>query len=390
MNKKDLGQFFTTNVDHILQGFEVNVNNKSILDPFAGGGDLLKWAQKNGASSVVGLDIDPNLINDHISLNDSLVNIPKSDFVLTNPPYLAKNKMTVEQKTKYIMDTYEDFYLLAINRIIASETQEGIIIIPVNFFSAENSDNLRKEFLNKYIISKVNYFKNQVFEDTTYNVVAFHYYKKTEDSFNSQKLEITIYPDKIIKSFDVEEQFSYRIAGRDLHKLISIKPMKTIRLTEDIVNKNIGDQEIKAFFNDKKDQWIYNVTPEFKKIIKNNIILLNCIDTNGSEEGWIKAEDVRTLGQDCLVGKNSSRNIAYVILSDCPVEYQEKIIPLFNSILNHLRKKHNSLFFTNFRDNDRKRVSFDFCYKLISYCYKMAITMTDNTYSTLLTAFMDS
>ena len=34
------------------------------------------------------------------------------------------------------------------------------------------------------------------------------------------------------------------------------------------------------------------------------------------------------------------------------------------------RKKYNSLFLTNFRDNDRKRISFDFCYKLITFCYE--------------------
>jgi len=34
--KKQLGQFFTTNSDYILRGFEKFVKNKEITDPFAG------------------------------------------------------------------------------------------------------------------------------------------------------------------------------------------------------------------------------------------------------------------------------------------------------------------------------------------------------------------
>jgi len=49
---------------------------------------------------------------------------------------------------------------------------------------------------------------------------------------------------------------------------------------------------------------------------------------------------------------------------------RKKIIIIFNKKLTYLRKKYNSLFLTNFRDNDRKRISFEFCYKLISYCYQ--------------------
>ena len=40
--EKQFGQFFTTNSDYILQGFEGFVKNKEILDPFAGNQDLIK------------------------------------------------------------------------------------------------------------------------------------------------------------------------------------------------------------------------------------------------------------------------------------------------------------------------------------------------------------
>lgn len=367
--KKDLGQFFTTNSDHILQGFEQFIKGKNVLDPFAGGGDLLIWATKNGAASISGLDIDNSLINKTIILNDSLKSIPTAPFIIANPPYLAKNKMLPKQKSEYSMDDYEDFYMLAVKRIIEANPQEGIIILPVNFFSAENSDTIRKEFLTIYKIAQVNYFTNQVFEDTTYNVVAFSFCKKKKQS-KKQKINFTFYPNNTSKIFELEEQFNYRIAGKELSKIINIIPLKIIRLTEDHITKNSGASKIIAFFNDKKHIKEYKVNDYLEELISKNTILLNCIDTNGSEDSWINAEDISKLDKDCLVGKVSSRNIAFPLLPNVSLKNQKKIIKKFNGTLNRLRKKYNSLFLTNFRDNDRKRVSFEFCYKLLTYCYE--------------------
>ena len=41
IKKRNLGQFFTTNSDYILQGFSAFVKNKEVTDPFAGNRDLL-------------------------------------------------------------------------------------------------------------------------------------------------------------------------------------------------------------------------------------------------------------------------------------------------------------------------------------------------------------
>ena len=373
MNKKYLGQFNTTNSDYILQGFEDVVANKNIVDPFAGSGELIEWAIKNKASSYSGLDIDLTLLNDHIKYNDSLTSIPFAKFIITNPPYLAKNKMKAEQKVKYLSNnSIEDFYLLAIKRIIDSNTNEGILIVPINFFSAENSDNIRKEFLTNYSIPKVNYFKNKVFDDTTYNVVSF-YYNKKETKTNEQEIVFNIYPDNTSISFLLEEIYDYRIAGKEISKILNTKSLKFINLIDNYINKNTGNLKVNAFFNDKKTDREFSVSNNLYNEIKNNIILINCIDTNANQNGWIKAEDIRSLNKDCLVGKITSRNIFYILIKDCPVDIQEKIIKLFNKTLNDLRIKYNSLFLTNFRDNDRKRVSFEFCYKLISYCYKQIV-----------------
>lgn len=367
--KKELGQFFTTNSDKILQGFQHLVVDKAVVDPFADGGDLLVWAKNNGALSIAGYDIDPKLLNSQITENNSLINIPASQFIITNPPYLATNKMTRSQKDSLEMEECEDLYLLAIKKIIASKPDEGIIIIPVNFFSAENSDQVRKQFMTRFNIKRVNYFKEQVFDDTTYNVVAFHFAKKTSQS-TKQEVEFIFYPGEDRKTFELEEQFDYKIGGKDLAKILKTKQLKTIRLTEKHMQNRAGCEKIETLFNDKKTKRKYEITRSFKSKLQENILLLNCIDTSSSEEGWIKVEDIRSAKEICLVGKNTSRNIAYVLLPDVSLADQEKLIDLFNKQLNTLRKRYNSLFLTNFRDNDRKRISFDFCYKLIAYCYQ--------------------
>ena len=93
-SKAQLGQFFTTNADVVLRGFEPFVAGKAVTDPFAGNGDLLRWAKQNGAKSVKGYDIDPACIdNKTVFENDSLLRPKRYDFIVTNPPYLYQNKM---------------------------------------------------------------------------------------------------------------------------------------------------------------------------------------------------------------------------------------------------------------------------------------------------------
>ena len=71
MVKKQLGQFLTKNSSYILQNLEKYVKNKDVVDPFAGEGDLLDWAEEQGAFSVKGFDIDKRFIDDNkIFYND--------------------------------------------------------------------------------------------------------------------------------------------------------------------------------------------------------------------------------------------------------------------------------------------------------------------------------
>ena len=72
--KKQLGQFFTKNSDYILNGLDKFIKEKEVIDPFAGGGDLISWAKNNGAIKVKGYEVDKKIDNKVIFYNDSIKN----------------------------------------------------------------------------------------------------------------------------------------------------------------------------------------------------------------------------------------------------------------------------------------------------------------------------
>ncbi len=127
--KKQLGQFFTTNSDYILQGFEEFVKDREVSDPFAGNQDLMEWSKNHGAKKVIGFDVDEEYIDDKkVFLNDSINNQKKYKFVCTNPPYLHKNKADKKTKEMFFSNkhsVFEDLYQVSISSILNCE--EGIL-----------------------------------------------------------------------------------------------------------------------------------------------------------------------------------------------------------------------------------------------------------------------
>ncbi|MDO9399772.1 MAG: hypothetical protein Q7T79_03765 [bacterium] len=116
--KKQLGQFFTTNSSYILQGFNGFIKDKIVSDPFAGNQDLIKWAIQNGCKKVIGFDCDEKYVdNKKVFLSDSVNNPKEYKFVLTNPPYLHKNKTDKKTKEQYFIkenSIFEDLYQVSI------------------------------------------------------------------------------------------------------------------------------------------------------------------------------------------------------------------------------------------------------------------------------------
>ena len=63
--------------------------------------------------------------------------------------------------------------------------------------------------------------------------------------------------------------------------------------------------------------------------------------------------------------------MAHLIFSDeVSIDRQKELMGQFNKKLDQERERHSSFFLTNFRDNNRKRISFETAYKFLNYLYK--------------------
>lgn len=326
--KQRLGQFFTTNYIYILSDLRVPDNITKIIEPFCGNGDLLNFIDKK-KYIIECYDIEPKHV--YIIKRDTIKNPPNysNSFIITNPPYLSRNKSS--NKEVFDENDVNDLYKCHIKDLITNNPIGGIIIIPLNFFcSIRKMDiELRKKFLNTYIINQLNIFEEQVFDDTTYTVCSFQYEYKPN---SNQSIPIMIYPDKKKLNFVLNDDNNYTIGGEIYN-----------------IDDNID----------------YKITRLLEKGIPNTNLLLKAIDDN--DKSKIKLDYVSN--DKIYYGKLSSRT--YATLSITPKiddEIQKKIADEFNDYLNKLREKYNSLFLTNYRESKkiaRKRISFDLAYRIV-------------------------
>jgi len=366
--KKQFGQFFTTNSNYILQELGIFVKNKEITDPFAGNQDLINWCRKNHCKKVVGFDCDKKYVDDKSVLNNDSINFPqKYKFVCTNPPYLHKNKADQKTKERFFSgnhSSFEDLYQVSIFSILNCE--EGILIVPLNFLCTENSKKTRNLFFDKFEIVKLNIFSEQVFEDTTYNVISFYFRRKKDDSEKS-KIPATIFPEKKQITFTIEKKYDWQFGGDFINRIKNTQNhLRIFRLTEDYLKS--GEYEVELAFQNIKDKKSLRISEDIKKLIEKNVLFLRAIDSKNGKK--IQLEDIRKYGVAGLVGKNTSRNMAHLIFKEeIPINDQIELMERFNEKLNRERNKYLSFFLTNFRDNNRKRISFEFTYKFLNYIY---------------------
>lgn len=384
MSKKQLGQFFTTNSDHILAGMSKFVRDKDITDPFAGAGDLIRWAREHGAKTVSGYDIDDSLIdNKTIFKNDTLISPKAYKFVITNPPYLNINKASSATKEKYFSNSsFEDLYQISLASIMDSD--EGIFIVPINFLSAENSENIRRKFFSKFVIDHFNYFTYRVFADTTYNVIAAHYRKKRKSEESSLVAQANIFYQDAGNKYRpicLDEEYGWAIGREHIDPILKARNMGIYRLEEKHLKP--GSHEVRVAWTHTKDIRNLRVSKDAAEMLKRNIILLKAIDS-GSVNGQIALVDMRQHEISGLVSIPTSRHMIQLIMPDnVSLSEQEKLIGLFNGKFNDLRSQTLSLFLTNYRDKNRKRVGFDFVYKMLSYLYENEIDKKYNPPNTL-------
>jgi hypothetical protein len=359
MNKKqELGQFFTTNARYILNSlYSILPYDKEItvVDPFAGEEDLLKYVRKNRRNAITtAYDIDPKT-ETSIQRNSLLEPLDlDGQWVITNPPYLAKNK--TKDKEPFLKYEVDDLYKCALKMISGfcgnSPCEGGVIIIPLNFFS-DRDDALRKWFLSKYRVSSLRIFQERVFEDTDYTVCAFSFFKCAN---SMQRIKaIRFFPEKEGEKkengFRLHDAEGYRIGAPFFKRIRRHKDKKTRVKTERLVN---GKPKTEG----------YSISR----------LCLRAIDT-GTKDGRI----CLSINPNPLYGKESDRTFA-TLLTSTPLTWEEEeaIVREFNSMLEMFREEYNSLILTNYRNSTsqyaRKRIEFRTAFDMVEcIMYEMGI-----------------
>jgi len=323
-DKQAKGQYYTTNSDFILSGYESVVADKKVIDPFAGGGDLLEWSLRNGATDVSAYDIDPKY-NGTIKRN-TLIDPPDyTGYVLvTNPPYLSKNKCKGD-KTVYDIWEQNDYYKCHLASL--SETcDEAIEILPSNFF-CEGRDTIRRKLFETHYIVSAKYWDVPTFDDATTGTCVVHLKKGRKEV---QQFPMTLYPSGETIDVTLESKYKY-LFGKD-------------------------------FFDDIKRANGIVVVKVDKGMNKPNTNLVVGLLDNGKWNNGIKYNS-----GDPIYCSPKSFTTYQITLPDFNLteEEQRQIEFEFQNKLQKYRKKYHSLFLANYMGPSQKILSRDYVHKLL-------------------------
>ena len=338
MSKQQLGQFYTTNYEYILQNLNIPDNVSNIIEPFAGQGHLIKFVETfNKKFNIECYDIDPQ--NDELNIikQDTLLNPPNfsNKFIITNPPFLARNK----SKDKTYFDKYDenDLYKCFLKILSENTCIGGIIIISLNFWTAIRKKDIetRELFLSNYKVNRLNIFEESVFDDTSYAICAFQFEKKDNNEDNI--IHTTIYPSNTNINITLNNDNNYIIGG----EIYELNGSYTI-------NRLTSKNKHKA----------------------NTNLLLKCIDDSKDKQICLSYNTKHYIDNTPNL---TARSYATLIIEpEINEEQQHNLVKKFNTFMKDKRTEYHSLFLTNYRENKdkgfaRKRISFKLAYNIISY-----------------------
>lgn len=323
LNKqKEYGRFYSKNKELVEDHIDKVREEDILIDPFAGEKDLLNIFE----NEHIAFDLDESL--EGIEIRDSLMDPPSYEgkFIITNPPYLAENKTGLHQSIYKKYDT-NDLYKSALLSLI--ETGErGIIIIPSGFWFNERSQNIRERFLSKFIVENVTIFNKQMFKDTTYTVSSFYFERKDNN----------------------EQTIKFKFNGGTLTGLTINYGVSNGYSILKLVESNLRTIP--------KKYKIGRFT--FTNVESYTNMYLNCLDT---------ASKIKASYQEPYQGINTDRafltfTVKNIVFTE---EVEKEIIEIFNNELTKLRDVFQDSFLSNFRNNGRKRIGFNFAYKLLAH-----------------------
>jgi len=319
MSKKELGAFYTTNTEEVFGQYKNLLSDKHVIDPFCGDKFLLNYAKLNGAASIKGIDINPEVNPDKV--NNSLLNPSKLEgLVFTNPPYLLNNKTS--NKDAFVKWGVDDLYKASL-KMLSEYSDQGIVVVPQNLFLDEDWT-FRKYLFSVWEISDVVWHESVVFDDTNVRVVCFYYKPgRTTELFNEQLIDDSVH------------KLRPGNAWWHIQKEGNQRPIKIKRLVEGKEHSNPRG------------------------------LVLRTTDT-GKTGGEIKLYE-----GEPYYGKMSDRNLASFSFES--KKSDEEVCYLFNNTLNQMRLQYGDKIMTNFlqsKSKVRKRISFAQAVNIIKYVIK--------------------
>jgi hypothetical protein len=393
-----LGQHYSKEEKLIINYTDILKENKNkiIVDPFVGEGHLLFFYLNLFTKEeqlfllnnkmIRGYDLfesniifikekvkelyalEDNLINELFQVRDSLLDnyLPENSFILTNPPYLAKNvckQKYPEDFNKYFLNLYKeknDYFEIALNLY---NNHNGIWIIPSNIISSDIMKKTRKNIINK--LTDIFVYEEKIFEDTDISVVSF--YLNTYIFLN--KINITFVNNKrnLNKEFHI---IDYNIVN-EWEIIKKTKNKNNIKHGYINTKINKGDFKVVVLDESYKEKEI-SVSEEDYLKLNNNILIIRTTDT-GTKNGEIGLYTIEEIWKNKnakgLITKISSRVYTQLFIN-LSIEDQLLLKKIFNLKLNELREQYNSVFLTNFKNSSngkqRKRISFKEVFSLIN------------------------
>lgn len=346
MIKRNLGKFYTENYEHIFKEMVLpNYQTTEFVEPFVGKGHLLLFLEKYYGIHRSSLNIEYYDLESHIEhtvVQDTIQTPPNYEdkFVVTNPPFLARNKN--DKKDTYDMYGVNDLYKCFIKTVIYGNCRGGLLILPINFWSSirKNDMILRKMFLEKYRVRRMNLFEERVFKDTSFMVTAVLFEKREEDDEDFM-IPTYIYPGEIQKNFEISEETKWMIGGNLYH----LPQNGGIHISR-VYDKEDGEEVVEP----------------------NTRIFLHALDDG--KEKRIHLEYIEE-EKELFIGKHSDRTFATLhITPPITSEKQKELIQKFNQYLEEKREEYHSMFLTNYRESKdyaRKRISFQLVYEILNY-----------------------
>ena len=336
--KEEIGRFLTIKYKLILKFLDKKVPPyiEKIIEPFAGKGHLLKIL-KNVSVPVEKYDLIPfkNTIK-----RDTILNPPnyKNSFIITNPPFLAKNKS--KNKIWFENSPHDDLYKCFLQQLIDDNPEGGILILPLNFLSSSRNKKIRRDFFTCFSVKNLNIFTIQTFENTTIPVIAFRF-KCINSSFKYMEINTRIFGEEgAVKKIIIilYQKYDYLIGG-ELYNL-SPSPFQRKYKFLRLIDEN--------------------------KIMKKSTtrIVIKTIDP------IIQAEFIKNK-RDVFVDKTHLKSARTFMTIVCypplDVEKQKILVKKFNKFLEKKRKYYHSLFLTSYREFERKRITFGMVYSILGY-----------------------